>query len=101
MVNPRNSPGVEPRPWADAVAMTMLAERVAPGLRIPDTTGYLAELTKARVAAMNGRDPLEVLTELARAWDERTASHNRERQTWHHKRSLNGIATASEPPPKK
>ncbi len=99
MTNPRGAPGVEARPWADAVSKTLNAEKVAPGLRIPDAAGYLADLTKARVAAITGGEsPQAALDALARAWSERTSKLGLPRQTWHHRRSLNGPSTPAEPP---
>ena len=69
MTNPRTAPGVEGRPWADAVARTLNAEKVMPGLRIPDAAGYLADLSNSRVAAMTGTESVEVaLARLEKAW---------------------------------
>ncbi len=98
MANPRSAPGVEPRPWADAVNRTLTADRVVPGLRIPHATDYLADLSKARVAAVNGEPADKALDDLAKAWAERTKSLGQSRQTWHHRRSLNGLVTPSAPP---
>ena len=100
MANPRSSPGVEARPWADAVAKTLNADKVIPGLRVPDATGYLADLGTARVAAVNGQAVPEALANLAGAWTKRTQALGTARQTWHHRRSLNGPSTAPEPPPR-
>ena len=100
LVNPRSAPGVEPRSWADAVARTINAAKVVPGLRIPDATGYLADLGRARVAAGGGRPVEEALQGLADAWSRRTQALGLPRQTWHHRRSLNGPSTAAEPPPR-
>ncbi len=98
MANPRSAPGVEPRPWADAVNRTIAADRVVPGLRIPHATDYLADLTKARIAAVGGEPVEKALADLAKAWDERTKSLGQPRQTWHHRRSLNGLVTPPAPP---
>ena len=100
MANPRSAPGVEPRPWAEAVARTLGAEKVVPGLRVPQATGYLADLSLARVAAANGQAAEEALQTLAGAWSKRTQALGPARQTWHHRRSLNGPSTATEPPPR-
>jgi len=100
MANPRSAPGVEPRPWAEAVARTLGAEKVVPGLRVPQATGYLADLSLARVAAVNGLAAEEALRTLGEAWSKRTQSLGPARQTWHHRRSLNGPSTATEPPPR-
>ena len=100
MANPRSAPGVETRPWADAVATTLRADQsvLVPGLRIPGATGYLADLATARVAAVNGQAVPEALTHLAAAWTKRTQALGTARQTWHHRRSLNGPSTAPKPP---
>ncbi len=100
MTNPRSAPGVEARPWAEAVARTLNAEKVLPGLRIPEATGYLADLSAARVAAANGQPAEDALKTLAGAWTKRTQSLGLARQTWHHRRSLNGPTTTPEPPPR-
>jgi multiple sugar transport system substrate-binding protein len=100
MANPRSAPGVEPRPWADAVNRTLTADRVVPGPRFPGATDYLADLARARVAAVNGQDPDQVLVELSKAWADRTKTLGPARQTWHHRRSLTGLITAPEPPAK-
>jgi multiple sugar transport system substrate-binding protein len=98
MVNPRSAPGVEPRPWADAVSRTLTAERVVPGPRFPEATAYLADLARARVAAINGQPAQQALEDLAKAWAERTKNLGQARQTWHHRSSLTGLITAPEPP---
>ena len=98
LTNPRSAPGVEPRPWADAVSRTLNSGKVVPGLRIPGTPGYLADLTRARLAALNGEAPEAALAALAQAWSDRTRSLGPERQTWHHRRSLNGPTTPDQPP---
>jgi multiple sugar transport system substrate-binding protein len=98
LTNPRSAPGVEPRGWSDAVSRTLNAARVAPGLRIPGATDYLADLAKARVAASEGEAPEKALADLARAWSDRTRGLGQARQTWHHRRSLNGLVTPPEPP---
>jgi len=98
MANPRLAPGVEPRSWADAVSRTMSADRVFPGPRFPGAPAYLADLTKARVAAVSGQPVETALEELSRAWAERTKALGKDRQTWHHRRSLTGLTTSPEPP---
>jgi multiple sugar transport system substrate-binding protein len=98
MANPRSAPGVETRPWADAVTRTLTAERVFPGPRFPGATDYLADLTKARVAVVNGQPAEPALEELSKAWNERTKALGQARQTWHHRRSLTGLTTSPEPP---
>jgi multiple sugar transport system substrate-binding protein len=98
LTNPRSAPGVEPRGWSDAVSRTLNAPRVAPGLRLPGATDYLADLARARVAASEGEAPEKALADLARAWSDRTKGFGPARQTWHHRRSLNGLVTPPEPP---
>ena len=100
LANPRSAPGVEARPWADAVSRTLTADRVFPGPRFPGAIDYLADLTRARVAVVNGQ-PAEVALEgLSKAWAERTKTLGQARQTWHHRRSLTGLTTSPEPPPR-
>ena len=100
MSSPRSAPGVDSRAWADAVRRTIVNDRVAPGLRLPDALGYLADVAKARVAAVSGTSAEQALDALAKAWAERTRSLGRERQTWHHRRGLPGLVTPAEPPPR-
>ena len=98
MANPRSAPGVEPRPWADAVNRTLTADRIFPGPRLPGAAGYLADLTKTRTAVINGQAAEPALEELSKAWAERTKALGEARQTWHHRRSLTGLTTSPEPP---
>ena len=90
--------GVESRPWSDAVARTLGAERVAVGLRIPQTEAYMAELSQARARAARGEPASLMLEEVARLWSERTRALGLERQKWHYRRSLNTLFTDREPP---
>jgi multiple sugar transport system substrate-binding protein len=98
MANPRAAPGVETRPWADAVTRTMSADRVFPGPRFPGAVDYLADLAKTRVAVINGQPAEPALEELSKAWAERAKALGQARQTWHHRRSLTGLTTSPEPP---
>jgi len=99
--DPASAPDVDPRLWSDAVSQSLLAERVLPGLRIPDANGYLADLAKGRVDAVSGgKAPEEALGEIAAAWTKRTQDHGPRRQLWHYRRSLNALATLPTPPPK-
>jgi multiple sugar transport system substrate-binding protein len=98
MADPRSAPGVDSRTWADAVSRTLNAERIFSGPRFPGATAYLADLTKARVAAVNGQAAEAALEELSKAWAERTKALGKDRQTWHHRRSLTGLTTSPEPP---
>ena len=98
MANPRSAPGVESRPWADAVNRTLTADRVVPGPRFPGANDYLADLARARVAAVNGQGPEQALAELSKAWSGRTKALGPPRQAWHHRRSLTGLVTSPEPP---
>jgi multiple sugar transport system substrate-binding protein len=84
--------------WTDAIAQTWLAPRVVPGLRIPDASGYLEDLAKARAEALAGQTAEQALKAAAQAWSERTKSLNPERQLWHYRRSLNTLATSATPP---
>jgi multiple sugar transport system substrate-binding protein len=96
----RSAPGVEPRSWSDAVDRTVQAVRVIVGLRIPGAEGYLADLTKGRVAAASGRPAAEALKGVADAWDARTKSLGPKRQLWHYRRSLVRLVTSPDPPPR-
>src|SRR5205823_644305 len=70
--DPTSAPDVDARSWSDAVSRTLLAERVVPGLRIPDAAGYLEDLAKGRAAALAGEVPQKALGTVARAWNHRT-----------------------------
>ena len=96
----RSIPGVAPQQWAQAVAGTLTARRVIPGLRIPDAAGYLADLRAGRVAAVGGQPAAEALRDVAQAWSRRTKALGVDRQLWHYRRSLNAFETAPEPPPR-
>lgn len=98
LTDPRSAPGVEPRSWSEGVGKTLLAPRVVPGLRIPQAAGYLADLTKGRIAAATGKSAEEALKSVADAWNVRTKSLGVDRQLWHYRRSLNSMVTAPKPP---
>ncbi|WP_435021594.1 ABC transporter substrate-binding protein [Tundrisphaera sp. TA3] len=98
MNSPRSAPGVEARPWAEAVRKTMENERIAPGLRIPDAPGYLADLARARASAVGGTPVDQALDALAKAWADRSKARGEALQTWHHRRGLPGVITPPEPP---
>jgi multiple sugar transport system substrate-binding protein len=98
--DPASAPDVDSRLWADAVRRTLLADRVVPGLRIPDAAGYLNDLAKGRVAAISGMAVDKALATVAQAWAARTKTLGPERQLWHYRRSLNKLATLPEPPPR-
>jgi multiple sugar transport system substrate-binding protein len=76
----------------------LLADRVVPGLRIPDANGYLDDLAKGRAAAMAGAGPRQALEAVAHAWSDRTKARGPRRQLWHYRRSLNLRFTSAEPP---
>lgn len=98
--DPRSAPGVDPRQWGRAVSDTFTAARVVPGLRIPGADEYLADLSKARLAAAAGKPADVALKEAAQAWMERNKKRGLERQLWHYRRSLNRAVTTPEPPPR-
>jgi multiple sugar transport system substrate-binding protein len=100
LADPLAAPGVEARPWADAVSRTISVERPFPSPRFPGSLDYLADLGKARVSAVNGQPVEATLEALAKTWAERTRGLGQARQTWHHRRSLTGLSTPSEPPPR-
>ena len=89
---------VDVRSWTGAVSRSLMAERVAPGLRIPDADGYLADLSAGRIAAVEGKAPEDALREVAAAWNARSKALGVARQLWHYRRSLNTLATLPEPP---
>lgn len=96
----RSALSVDPQSWGVAVAQTLTAARVVPGLRIPRTDLYLAALTNARVAAISGTPAESALADAAKAWSEISAKLGVKRQLWHYRRSLNTLITDSEPPAK-
>jgi multiple sugar transport system substrate-binding protein len=96
--NPRAARGVDGRLWSDAVSRTLMAARVVPGLRIPGTHDYLADLARGRLAALGGTPAAEALKTVAQAWTERTEKLGTARQLWHYRRSLNSLATLPTPP---
>jgi multiple sugar transport system substrate-binding protein len=96
--DPTSAPDVDPRQWSAAVGRTLMAERVVPGLRIPEAAGYLEDLSGARVSVLAGKDPEAALREVATAWTARTKARGTQRQLWHYRRSLNTLATLPQPP---
>jgi multiple sugar transport system substrate-binding protein len=96
--DPVSAPDVDSRQWADAVSRTILAGRVVPGLRIPDAAGYLDDLARGRVAALDGKNPAAALGEVSQAWAARTKARGTQRQLWHYRRGLNSLATLPQPP---
>jgi multiple sugar transport system substrate-binding protein len=96
--DPMSAPDVDSRLWTDAVGRTLLAERVVPGLRIPQADGYLADLAKGRVAAATGAAAQQTLAAVAKAWTERTSGYGPKRMLWHYRRSLNSLVTFPQPP---
>ncbi len=97
--DPLAAPDVDSRLWSDAVSRTLLAERVVPGIRIPEADGYLSDLTQGRVVAAAGGEPAEkALAGVAKAWTKRTKAAGVKRQLWHYRRSLNIPTKRSQPP---
>jgi multiple sugar transport system substrate-binding protein len=96
--DPTGAPDVGSREWGEAVRRTLLAERVVPGLRIPDAAGYLEDLGKGRADALAGKSPEEALRQVAQAWAERTRRLGTKHQAWHYRRSLNSLATLPHAP---
>ena len=64
--DPTSAPDVDSRQWSDAVSRTLMAERVVPAFASPRPRGYLADLSRARVAALDGKDPEAALREVSR-----------------------------------
>ncbi len=98
--DPRSIPTVDLLAWSEAVSKTLMAPKVVLSLRIPEALGYLNNLDQARVAAMSGEDVETVLESAVETWNKRTDRLGRERQLWQYRRSLNALATSSEPPPR-
>jgi multiple sugar transport system substrate-binding protein len=96
--DPTSAPDVDSRQWSDTVSRTLLAGQVVPGLRIPEAAGYLEDLARARVAALDGKDPEAALRDVSQAWSARTKALGTQRQLWHYRRSLNSLATLPQPP---
>jgi multiple sugar transport system substrate-binding protein len=96
--DPTAAPDVDSRQWSQSVAQTLMAERVVPGLRIPEAPSYIADLSVARQAALDGKPAQEALQELAGLWKKRTQARGAKRQLWHYRRSLNSLATTPRPP---
>src|SRR5690606_13885598 len=102
--DPRGAPGVDGRGWSRAVASTLTAPRVVPGLRIPEADGYLGDLHALAIApVVAGRlEPSSALGAAARAWSERTERLGPERQLWHYRRDIGRQSAADRagPPPR-
>ena len=97
--DPTSAPDVDPRQWSDAVSRTLQAERVVPGLRIPDAAGYLEDLAKGEgLPHLPARIPRPRSGEVAAAWTARTKPLGTQRQLWHYRRSLNSLTTLPQPP---
>ncbi|MDB5353480.1 MAG: ABC-type sugar transport system, periplasmic component [Planctomycetota bacterium] len=96
--DPRSALGVDSRDWGAAVAQTITNPRAVPGLRIPGTAAYLAELTKARIAVLAGAPAESALADAARAWDAISKRLGVPTQLWHYRRSLNKLVTDPRPP---
>lgn len=96
--DPRSAASVDSRGWGQAVLETYGAPRVVIGLRIPGTSGYLADLESARMAVLRGEPAETALKQAAESWRNRSATLGRERQLWHYRRSLNKLSTTAQPP---
>lgn len=99
--NPKSAAGVDSTAWGIAVARTVTAPRIVPGLRIPGTSEYLAALTKARLSALAGAPAESALADAVKTWGEISKSRGVDRQLWHYRRSLNRLVTDADPPPAK
>jgi multiple sugar transport system substrate-binding protein len=96
--DPTSAPDVDSQKWSEAVRRTLMADRVVPGLRIPQTAAYLADLARGREAALRGESSQKALQGVAQAWAKRTAELGPKHQLWHYRRSLNTLATLPGPP---
>jgi multiple sugar transport system substrate-binding protein len=100
--DPRAAGGVDGKQWSEAIRQTYIVGRGAPGLRIPGTAGYLADLAQARQAVAEGKLAASAaLQEAAKAWSERTQKLGVQRQRAHYRRSLDPtLEGSSELPPR-
>jgi len=100
--DPRAAGGVDGKQWSEAIRQTYIVGRGAPGLRIPGTAGYLADLAQARQAVAEGKLAASAaLQEAAKAWSERTQKLGVQRQRTHYRRSLDPtLEGSSELPPR-
>ncbi len=98
--DPTSAPDVDVRLWSDAVRRTLLADRVVPGLRMPQAQGYLEDLTQGRLAAVAGEPVEKALEKVVELWNKRTEAFGPKRQAWNYKQTLNKLVTSSTPPPR-
>ena len=71
--DPMSAPDVDSRLWSDAVSRTLLAERVVPGLRIPQADGLSGRPGQGpRWPPPAASPPNKALAAVAKAWTERT-----------------------------
>ena len=75
-----------------------VAERVIPGLRIPQANRYRADLGREQQDVLQGEPPESALPNVAKLWSSRTADLGAGRQLWRYRRSLNALATPPNPP---
>lgn len=99
VMDPRSAPGVNPIEWAKAVAESLAAPRVVPGLRIPQADAYLDELAFDH-GDFASLAPESALKGVATSWSERTAKLGAKRQVWHYRRTLNRPTRTDTPPPR-
>ena len=97
VMDPRSAPGVNPIDWAKAVAESLSAPRVVPGLRIPQTDAYLGDLAFDH-GGFASLPPESALEGVAKAWRERMAKLGEARQLWHYRRTLNRPTSTDTPP---
>ena len=95
--DPTSAPDVDSRQWADAVSRTLMAERVVPGLRIPERRKlYLEELGQGRLGrTRRARTRETALRDVAAAWAARTKARGPSDSSGTIGRSLNSLATAA------
>jgi len=97
VLDPRSAPGVNPVEWAKAVAESLSASRVVPGLRIPQADAYLDDLAFDH-GDFAASSPESALKAVAESWNSRTARLGLKRQLWHYRRALNRTTPTDTPP---
>jgi multiple sugar transport system substrate-binding protein len=97
--DPRSALGVDPQSWSKAVAESLSAARVVPGLRIPQAETFLADLAFDH-GVFQSAAPEEALKIVSKSWAERIVLLGKARQLWHYRRSLNRSTMSESPPPR-
>jgi len=97
-VDPRIAPKVESGAWGEAILAQITSENPVVGLRIPGSSGFLADLESAVAAGMTGKPPVLELDIAAKKWKERISAFGQQRLKWHYRRSLVRPVTEAKAP---